>query len=98
MKYGFESVLYLWSAQDAWHFANVPIDVSKEIAEVSAQFRRGFGAVRVDVRCGNSSWRTSVFPDKNARCYILPVKAMVRKSENLAAGDLARFEIELVDY
>ena len=98
MRYVFESAIYLWSAQDAWHFVNLPDEISVEIAQVSAPYRRGFGAVRVQVTCGNSSWRTSVFPDSKAGCYILPLKAAVRKSENLAAGDTARFEIELVDF
>ena len=98
MKYTFVSALYLWSAQDNWHFVNLPAEISDEIAEASAPFRRGFGAVRVEVRCGNSSWRTSVFPDKRAGCFILPVKATVRKAENLAAGSSARFDIELVDF
>ncbi|MFM6979895.1 MAG: DUF1905 domain-containing protein [Micrococcales bacterium] len=98
MKYRFESELYLWSAQEAWHFANLPIAISEEIREVSAPFRRGFGSVRVDVTCGSSKWRTSIFPDSKAGCYILPVKAEVRKRENLVAGSITGFRIELVDF
>ena len=98
MKYAFASQLYLWSAQDSWHFANLPADISEEIREVSASFRRGFGAVRVDVTCGTSTWRTSVFPDSKAGCYILPVKAEVRNKQNLIAGDSASFEVELIDF
>lgn len=98
MKYRFDGVLYLWNASDSWHFVNLPTQISDEIKEVSAPYRRGFGSVRVDVTCANSSWRTSVFPDTKAGCYILPVKVAVRKAQNLSAGDTAEFEIELVDF
>lgn len=98
MKYRFEASLYLWSAQDNWYFVNLPKGISDEIREVSAPFRRGFGSVRVDVTCGSSTWRTSVFPDSRAGCYILPVKAEVRKRESLGADQVGTFEIELVDF
>lgn len=95
--YTFESQLYLWSAQDNWYFVNLPESISAEIREVSAPFRRGFGSVRVDVTCGTTNWRTSVFPDSKVGCYILPVKALVRKREHLAKDTIGKFEIELVD-
>jgi hypothetical protein len=98
VKYAFESPLYLWSAQDNWYFVDLPEDISEEIREVSAPFRRGFGSVRVDFTCGMTTWRTSVFPDSKAGCYILPIKAQVRKRENLVKDSAGRFEIELINF
>lgn len=98
MRYQFSDTLYLWSAQESWHFVNLPADISLSIFQVSAVFRRGFGSVRVDVTCGSSNWRTSVFPDAKSGCFILPVKAQVRNKKNLKAGDSTHFEIELAEF
>ena len=98
MKYEFSSEIYLWNAQDAWHFVSLPLDISQEIREVSSILRRGFGSVRVKVTCGSSIWSTSVFPDSDLGCFVLPLKAQIRKEQGLKAGDTASFLIELVDF
>lgn len=46
---------------------------------------RGFGSIKVRVTVGNSSWDTSVFPDKSG-VYLLPLKAPVRKAEQIQVG------------
>ncbi|MEO0049373.1 MAG: hypothetical protein RL556_705 [Actinomycetota bacterium] len=98
VKYEFASEIYRWNAQDAWHFVSLPLDISQEIREVSSILRRGFGSVRVKVTCGSSIWSTSVFPDSNLGCFVLPLKAQTRKEQGLKAGDTASFQIELVDF
>ncbi len=39
------------------------------------------------VRVGATSWETSVFPDKQTGCYVLPMKRAVRRAEDLEPGD-----------
>lgn len=70
-------------------FVTLPLELSEEIREVGALAGppRGFGSLPVEVRVGGSVWRTSVFPDRNTRCYVLPVKAAVRKAEDLEVED-----------
>jgi hypothetical protein len=58
---------------------------------------RGFGAVKVRVKVGKTVWDTSVFPDSETGCYLLPVKKAVRKSEGLLAGDRATFQLEVLN-
>jgi hypothetical protein len=41
----------------------------------------------VRARIGESRWETSVFADKASGCYLLPVKATVRKAEGISTGD-----------
>lgn len=48
--------------------------------------RSGFGSVKVTVRVGQSEWRTSAFPSKGEG-WIVPIKAAVRKAEDLAEGE-----------
>ena len=68
----------------AWFF--VTLD-KKTQAKIGTPKRRiGWGSVPVEVTIGNSTWKTSIFPDKGLG-YILPVKASVRKKEGIAEGD-----------
>lgn len=86
MSWTFESELYLWKPGESWHFLNLPEDVADDIDE-QVPNKRGFGSVRVKVQIGSSEWQTSVFPSKELKTYILPVKKAVRTAEDLSVGD-----------
>ena len=98
MNYVFDAELWVWEARraDSWTFVRLPVDVSEEIRELTDGPRRGFGAVRVRVRVGATTWRTSIFPDGGSGCYVLPVKRAVRKAESLDPGDVATVALELL--
>jgi hypothetical protein len=49
--------------------------------------------IPVHVRIGKSEWKTSLFP-KDGR-YIVPIKASVRKAENLEEGDNVTVRLEV---
>lgn len=93
----FDAELWIWDARrtDSWTFVSLPVEASEEIRELTGP-RRGFGAVRVRVAVGGSTWTTSIFPGEGGR-YALPVKRAVRKAEALEAGDTATVIVELVD-
>lgn len=94
----FEAELWGWSARraDSWTFISLPIDLSEEIRELSGPPRRGFGSLRVRVTVGGSTWATSIFPDKQRSCYVLPVKRAVREAESIEAGDVTAVSLELL--
>jgi uncharacterized protein DUF1905 len=96
MVFEFEAELWVWKARrdDGWTFVSLPEEASDEIREITAGPRRGFGAVRVRVRVGATTWRTSVFPSDDV--YVLPIKAAVRKAESLGPGDVASVTVELL--
>lgn len=79
-----------------WFFLTVPDAVSDEIAEVSEGTAGGFGSVRVEVTCGATTWRTSLFPSSSAQAYVLPVKKAVRDAQGLGDGTMAQVRIRLV--
>lgn len=95
MQYTFSAELWSWDARksDSWTFASVPPDHSDDLRERIGP-RRGFGSVPVEVTIGGSTWRTSVFPDKKSGCFVLPIKAAIRKAEEISTGD--RVEVNLV--
>jgi hypothetical protein len=73
-----------WSGESAWYFLTVDPELSDEIRERTV--RAGFGSVRVRATIGGTTWETSVFPDKASGCYVLPVKAAVRRAEEIEDG------------
>jgi hypothetical protein len=99
VEFVFDAELWLWDARrvDSWVFVSLPKDVSQEIRELTDGPRRGFGAVRVRVTIGNSTWSTSVFPDSGTGQYVLPIKRAVRKAQDLDVGDVASVTVEPVE-
>ena len=85
LKFRFTTDLWEYQGETPWFFLTVPAEYSDEIRE-TAPPRRGFGSVEVVVTVGDSTWKTSVFPDKQSGCYLLPVKRAIRESEGLIAG------------
>jgi hypothetical protein len=88
----FEAELFLWSGESAWHFVRLPADLGDEIRSQAGP-PRGFGSVRVRASIGATTWRTSVFPDKESGSYLLPVKRQVRTAERVEVGDIVRIEL-----
>ena len=95
----FTASLWKWSGgATSWHFITLPFDVTDEIDDLTSNATRGFGSVRVKVTIGRTTWTTSVFPSKEHKSFILPVKAPVRKAESLSDASAARVHLELVDF
>lgn len=92
----FTSELFEWEGKAAWHFLSVPEDVTDEIDERYGARAGGFGSVKVEVTIGTTTWTTSVFPDTKRGCFILPVKAAVRKAEDLADGSTAAVRLRVL--
>jgi len=85
MHITFTAPLWMWNGKGAWYFITLPEDYSGIIK--LAVPRRGWGSVRVKAQIGESAWNTSIFPDTKRNAYLLPVKADIRKAENLSQGD-----------
>lgn len=95
--YRFVAELWRWRGEAAWYFLTLPHDVTDHIDETHDQPRAGFGSRRVEVTVGSTTWRTSVFPDRNAASYLLPVKRAVRDAEGLTDGDPVTVRLSLVE-
>ncbi len=93
MQITFTAPLWLWNGKGAWHFVTLPVDESQIIK--MAVPRRGWGSVRVKARIGGTAWATSIFPDSKSGAYVLPVKADVRKAEDIEQGDAVEVSVSL---
>ncbi len=82
-------------------FVRIPPEAAEQI--VAHEFerrlelgkRRGFGSVKVFVTLGNSSWQTSLFPNKDGS-WFLPIKKLVRLAEALEYGDEVEIGLQLL--
>lgn len=93
----FDAEPWRWTGNGAqWVFVTVPDAIADDVDAVQQGPGRGFGAVRVRVTIGGSSWATSMFPSKEHRSYILPLKAPVRSVENVEVGVSIGVRIELI--
>jgi hypothetical protein len=93
----FDAELWVWDARrtDTWTFVTLPEDVSDQIRDTATP-GAGFGSVKVRVGVGASTWSTSVFPDKQSGCYVLPIKAAVRKKNDIGPGDVVEVTVEVL--
>ncbi len=96
----FEAPLWKWQGDGpaSWYFVTLPFEVTDEIDELTTGRQGGFGSVPVQVTVGATTWTTSVFPSKEQKSFILPVKAPVRNAEGLADGVTAHVTLRLVDF
>jgi hypothetical protein len=88
--------LWLYPGEAAWHFVTLPKPLSQLIRTHFSPVRRGFGSVRVQVTVGASTWKTSLFPSKQAQAYVLPIKAAVRTAEGLKLGRTVPMTVEVL--
>jgi len=95
-EYKITEKVFLWPGETAaWHFVPVPKVVSAEIKENFGAKAKGFRSLPVTVTVGKTNWDTSIFPDSHSGCYILPLKAKVRKAEDIWVGDKLTYSIRI---
>lgn len=85
--------LWRWTGGSGgtWHFVTIDGAAGEALSATALMRRlegsaRGFGSLRVRAKIGATSFDTSVFPSKDEG-WMLPVKAAVRRVENLTEGD-----------
>jgi hypothetical protein len=89
--------VWLWQGSDgapakgSWYFLTIDGETAQAI-RAHAVNAAAWGSVYVEATIGGTTWRTSLFPSKQAGGWLLPLKAAVRKAEKIAEGS----EIEAV--
>jgi len=70
-----------------WYLVTAVGEPAAEIRVATLGLTGGFGSVRVRATVGRTSWTTSIFPDGKTDGWMLPLKAEIRKRENIIQGD-----------
>jgi len=81
----FSGEVWHWRGPSPYHFVTVPEEESAELEATSAMVTYGWGMIPVEVRIGSTRWTTSLFPKNGG--YVVPLKDLVRKSEDIDVGD-----------
>jgi hypothetical protein len=85
MDLEFTGEVWFWRGPSPYHFVTVPEDQCIELDAVAPMVSYGWGMIPVGARTGRTEWRTSLFPKDGG--YIVPVKDVVRRAEDLKVGD-----------
>ncbi len=93
MNIDFIGKIWFWHGPAPWYFITVPAEQSRDLKTISGFVTYGWGMIPAHVRIGETEWKTSLFP-KDDR-YIVPIKASVRKAENLGDGDEVTVQLEV---
>lgn len=93
--------LWRWTGgtNGTWHFLTIDGPAGEALSGTALMRRmeglsRGFGSLKVRARVGDTIFATSVFPSKTSG-WVLPIKAAVRRAEDLAEGDAVTVTLEL---
>jgi hypothetical protein len=89
----FRGEIIYWRGPAPFHFVTVPDEPSAAIEAVSSMVTYGWGAIPVQARVGRTAFTTSLFP-KGER-YLVPIKAAVRRAEDLVLGDEVSVQLHL---
>lgn len=93
MNIEFTGEIWFWKGPAPWYFVTVPAEQCHDLGAISRFVTYGWGMIPVNVRIGKTAWKTSLFP-KDGR-YLVPIKAMVRKAEDLDEGDRVTVRLEV---
>jgi uncharacterized protein DUF1905 len=89
----FSGKIWYWRGPSPFFFVTIPAKQSSNIKAISQLVTYGWGVIPVHVRIGKTEFTTSLFP-KDGK-YIVPLKASVRKAENLEEGDKVTVRLEI---
>lgn len=80
-----------------WHFMVIPKETAEDINFFFAHVIRGWRSLPVIVTIGKTTWKTSIFTDTKLDTFLLPLKAEIRKKEELKEGDNIKISLEITD-
>jgi len=95
MRYTFTAKVWVYPGQGGWQFVTIPADISDSIAKFAAEQRAAFGSIGVMAEIGTTQWKTSLFPDKRTKSFLLPLKAKIRRQEKISDGDSIEFSLTI---
>jgi hypothetical protein len=95
-RYALQSKVVVYPGMGGWRFLVVPLKQGAEIKKKFGARAKGWGSLPAAITIGKTKWRTSIFPDKKSGTYLLPLKAQVRKAEEIDDEDTVRYTIDIL--
>jgi Domain of unknown function (DUF1905) len=85
-KYSFRAKVWKYKGKAGWYFVTLPPQLSRKIRKNHGVSEEGWGRLKAVAKIGNSKWSTSIWFDRRANSYLLPLKASVRKKEAITVS------------
>ncbi len=95
-EFTFKAKVWLYPGKAGWHFITLPVEDAEEIGALFSSRKSGFGSLPVKVTIGKTTWKTSIFPDKQSDSYVLPLKRDIRQAENINVDDMLNITLEVM--
>jgi len=83
IKYEFNAKPWQYVGKGGWIFVTLPLELSKEIRSNFKSEEEGWGRLKTTVQIGKSEWKSAIWFDSKSDAYLLPLKAEIRKKENV---------------
>lgn len=93
IAYSFTAEMWAYKGPNAWNFVSLPLSLAKEIRENLKSEEEGWGRLKATAQTGNSTWKSAIWFDTKMNTYLLPIKAEIRKKENLELGQKLKLTI-----
>jgi hypothetical protein len=87
----FSGEVIVWRGPAPYYFVRLPDQPAAAVHAVSRVATYGWGCIPVSARIGDSEFGTALFPKDGG--YLLPIKAVVRKAEQLEQGDVVPVQL-----
>lgn len=94
MDLEFTGEIFYWRGPAPFFFVAIPEEQSAKIKAISSMVTYGWGVIPVTARIGETEFKTALFPKEGK--YLLPIKATVRKDEELEVGENVKVWLEIV--
>jgi hypothetical protein len=85
IKYEFTAQVWQYAGPAAWYFVSLPEEMASEIRENFQWQEEGWGRLKATAKIAKSQWESAIWFDKKQKTYLLPLKAEIRRKENIVA-------------
>jgi hypothetical protein len=93
VKLEFSGIIWYWRGPAPHHFVTVPEELCSLLKSTSSLVSYGWGMIPVRAQIGKTVFKTSLFPKNGS--YIVPIKADVRRLEQLSEDDEVFLALEV---
>lgn len=93
--YKFTVEVWRHNSSGGWYFVTLPNSVSKEIRSLFGELEEGWGRLKANATIGVTNWDSAIWYDTKRESYILPLKAEIRKKEEVDSGDTITVELSI---
>lgn len=92
--YKFRSKPWKYKGPAGWYFVTLPKTVAVKIRKKYGVAEEGWGRLKVEAKIGKTTWPTAIWFDTKAGSYLLPLKSVVRKKENISADNAVSIQLK----